>query len=97
MATKIVLYIGADNKTNQITKEYEEKIEAILRKYWDGFTLKRCKGYYQGVIEESIEAVIITLRLVLKDLHDCVEELKVKLVQDAIGVEITANIDFKLK
>ena len=97
MATKIILYIGANNKTGRITKEYEEKVEVILRKYWDGFTLKKCKGCYQGVIEESMEAVMITLRLVWKNLHDCVEELKVKLIQDTIGVEITANIDFRLK
>ena len=30
MATKITLYIGAENKTHKITTEYEERIQAIL-------------------------------------------------------------------
>lgn len=97
MATKIILYIGADNKTKKITKEYEREIERILQKYWNGFTLTKHKGYYEGDIEESISAVIIVLQLIFKDLQECIEELKIKLVQKTIGCEITANVDFKLR
>ncbi|MBI4142068.1 hypothetical protein HY484_04035 [Candidatus Woesearchaeota archaeon] len=97
MATKITLYIGAENQTHQITKEYEEKIQTTLRKYWDNFTLTKSKGCYKGVIEDSITAVIIVLQLVFKELEDCIGELKVKLEQDTIAFEITANVDFKVK
>lgn len=97
MATKIILYIGADNKTKKITEEYEKKIEEILKKYWKDFTLTRHRGCYKGSVEESISAVIIVLQLVFKDLEDCISELKVKLVQKAIGCEIIAYVDFKLK
>lgn len=97
MATKIILYIGANNKTGKITKEYERKIEQILSKYWKDFTLTRHRGYYEGQVEESISAVIIMLQLVFKDLDDCISELKVKLVQKTIGCEIIADVDFKLK
>ena len=96
MSTKIRLYIGADNKTNKITKEYEEKVGKIISKYWDNFTLTRKTGYYEGKVEDSIEAVIIVLKLIFKDLDDCVNELKVKLVQKEIGLEIEVNVDFKL-
>lgn len=97
MTTKIILYIGADNKTKKIDDKYISKIEEILSKYWDGFTLTKCKGYYEGEVEESISAVIMALNLVFKDLDDCINELKVELVQDTIGCEVKANVDFKLK
>jgi len=97
MPTKIQLYIGADNTIKKITPEYERNIERILSKYWKNFTLTKCKGFYQGEVEESILAVIVVLQLVLQDLHSCIEELKVKLVQETIVCEITADIDFKLR
>ncbi len=50
LVTKIILYIGAENKTKKITKEYEREIERILQKYWTGFI--RHKGYYEGDIED---------------------------------------------
>jgi len=97
MVTKITLYIGADNKTKTISPEYIKKIESILAKYWDGFTLTKHTGYYEGEVEESISAVIMVLQLVFKNLENCIEELKIKLVQDTIGVEIQADVDFKIK
>lgn len=97
MATKITLFIGADNKTHEITEEYEKKIENILKKYWKNFTLTRHKGCYTGEIEDSISAVIIVLQLVFKDLDACIKDLKVSLVQETIGCEIVANVDFKLR
>ena len=97
MTTKITLYIGADNKTKKISKPYIEKIEGILAKYWDGFTLTRHGGCYEGETEESVSAIIFTLQLVFKNLDNCIKELKIKLVQDTIGCEVEANIDFKLK
>ena len=92
-----MLYIGADNKTKKINEEYQNKIEKILTKYWDNFTLTKHKGCYEGSVEESISAVIMVLQIVFKDLDNCIEELKVKLVQDTIGLEIIADIDFKLR
>ncbi len=97
MTTKIILYIGADNKTKMISHEYKAKIEKILSRYWDNFTLTETTGCYKGEIEDSISAIIIVLNLVFKDLEDCIDELKVRLVQETIGVEIIADIDFKLK
>jgi len=97
MTIKIILYIGANNKTKKITNEYEQKIEEILARYWEGFTLSRKRGRYEGNVEESIEAIIYTLQLVLKDLEDCINELKVTLVQEKVGCEITMDVDFKLK
>lgn len=97
VATKITLYIGSDNKTKKINQKYIDKIGKILSEYWEDFTLTKHTGYYEGQVEESISAVIIVLRLVLAKLDDCIKELKVKLVQDTIGCEVEANVDFKLK
>lgn len=97
MVTKITLYIGADNSTHKLTDEYVKKIQKILSKYWGKFTLTKHEGYYEGYIEESISAVIIVLRLIFKELDECVAELKVKLNQETIGVEVEANVDFVLK
>ena len=97
MATKIILYIGSDNKTKKISEEYKQKVEQILAKYWQGFTLKKCEGYYKGEIEESLEAIIFVLKFVFKDLENCIDDLKVSLVQESIGVEVVVNVRFKLK
>lgn len=97
MVTRITLYIGADNKTGKITEEYMDKIEKILSKYWDEFTLTQHKGYWEGKVEESISAVMMVLQVVFKDLFNCIDELKVKLVQDKVGYLVEANIDFKLR
>ena len=81
----------------KLLRNTKKKVETILAKYWKGFTLTKHKGRYEGRIEESISAVIFVLQLVFKDLDDCISELKVKLVQDTIGCEIEANIDFKFR
>ena len=97
MAIKIILYIGADNTTKKIDESYQRKIEKILQRYWDNFTLTKCTGCYEGHIEDSISAVIIVLNLLFKDLSDCIDELKVTLVQKTIGYEIIADVDFRLR
>lgn len=97
MTTKITLMIGADNKTGKITPEYEQKIEEILQKYWADFTLIKCRGHYEGSVEDSISAVIMVLQIIFKDLDNCITELKVKLSQKTIGVQIEADVDFKLR
>lgn len=94
---KIKLYIGADNKTCKIDGPYKQKIVDVLSKYWKGFTLTEATGSYEGQIEESIEAVIMVLNLVWKDLFDCIDELKVVLVQKEIGYEVIYDVDFKMR
>ncbi|MFA5141673.1 MAG: hypothetical protein WC471_01730 [Candidatus Woesearchaeota archaeon] len=97
MGIKIRLYIGADNKTKVIDDEYKQKIVDVLKKYWKGFTLSKKTGYYEGQVEESIEAVIMVLNLVFKDLFDCMDELKIKLVQKEILYEVEYDVDFKMR
>ncbi len=71
MTTKITLMIGADNTTGKITPEYEHKIEEILQKYWSEFTLIKCRGRYEGSVEDSISAVIMALQIIprFRQLH----------------------------
>ena len=97
MVTEIIIYIGGDNKTKMVSDEYFKKIESILSRHWDGFTLTKHKGYYKGQVEESVSAVIMVLQLVFEQLDNCVKDLKVELVQETIGIKITSNVDFKLK
>ena len=97
MTTKITLYIGSPKKTKKINTKYIKKAEEILKKYWGGFTLIKHKGYYEGEIEESISVVIVVLQLSLKNLEDCINELKIKLAQRSIGYEIKSDVDFTLK
>ena len=89
------MYIGADNKTHKLTTEYIKKVEDVLSKYWKGFTLTENRGCYEGTIEESITVVIYVLNLVFKDLFKCIDELKIKLIQDEIIYEITTNVDLR--
>jgi len=84
------LYIGSNNKTHHVE---EEKLKAVINKYFEGYTIIQSAGYWKGTKEESriIEIETNNKEQVLK----AIEELKAVLEQEAIGlVEIPQSIEF---
>ena len=81
---KIYFYIGSNNETGLLEKE---KAEAIIGKFFDGFTAFEVIGYWKGTKEKTllieviteVEAVVITR---------IAKELKQELKQEKILVEI---------
>jgi hypothetical protein len=64
------IYIGSDNKTNKINKEYMDIIESELNKYKFGYTIINTKGIYQSIKEDSIIIEIIDFNVIEKQLTD---------------------------
>jgi len=84
------LYIGSNNQTHQVE---EEKLKAVVSKYFQGFTVIHSEGYWMGTKEESriVEIQTDNKEQVLK----AVQELKAVLAQEAIGfVEIPQEMAF---
>ena len=97
MAIKILLTIGADNDTHEISGNYENRVIKILLRYWSDFTLSRHTGCYKGTLEDSLTAVIMVLQLVFAKLHMCVDDLKTELEQKTIAIEIQRDVNYELR
>jgi hypothetical protein len=84
-AYKFDLYIGSDNGSRRIGREYVDKItEWADRNFPDGYTLLRGHGYYNGSQEDSL--VLSVLSDYDIDLKEQVADLKRTLEQKAIAV-----------
>lgn len=87
---EIKIYIGSDNATNKVSKEYQIKIENFFRELVlfediDGYTLTKAIGQYKTMREESIIITILTESdLIFKPLSDTLYRLKRILNQEAI-------------
>jgi len=93
MPYRVDIYIGSDNGSRRICKDYLRKVrEWANSAFPDGYTLVRGEGCYRGISEDSI------LLCVLSD-YDAVqrgrlEKLKQDLRQDSILVVKSAvNIE----
>jgi hypothetical protein len=83
MPYKIEIFIGSDNNTRKIGKNYLERIRKWADKVFpNGYTLLRSKGFYNGVSEDS---VIISV-LSDKDLalEQDIKQLRNELKQDSV-------------
>ena len=84
------LYIGSNNQTHHVE---EDKLKAVINKYFKGYTIIESAGYWQGTKEDSriVEIETNDKDQVLK----AIEELKSVLKQEAIGlVEINQSMQF---
>ena len=85
MPTRIDIYIGSDNDSRKICKDYLKKIRDWADSTFpEGYTLFRGKGCYGGVAEDSV--LLNVLSDYNHDLRDKLESLKRELKQDAILV-----------
>ena len=82
------LFIGGNNTTHEVELT---KIENILNKYFEGYTIRDAVGYWQGAREGSISVTLMTSPIQLIKLLD---ELKFELAQDRIAYHTVAQLLF---
>jgi len=84
------LYIGANNETGET--EIKKAVK-IISEYYEGFTIIKTSGYWQGKAENSFIVEINTDNT--KAIGLLVIGLKEELKQEAIGVaEMKTEIEF---
>jgi hypothetical protein len=83
MPYKIDIYIGSDNNTRKIGRDYLEKLENWASKVFPtGYTLLKGKGFYNGISEDSVIVTVLSPENL--PLKGEIEYLKRALGQDAI-------------
>ena len=94
MTYKFDLYIGSDNGSGKIGREYLDKIiEWADTNFPKGYTLLRGHGYYDGTKEDSL--VLSVLSDYDMDLRQPVSDLKQRLEQKAIAVaKYSVDLEF---
>jgi len=94
MPYKIDIYVGSDNGSRRIERDYLSKItrwaDENLR---DGYTILRGRGYYKGMDEESV--LINVLSPLDIQLRGAVERLKQELNQEAILV-VRSHVELEM-
>jgi len=84
------VYIGANNNTHHVE---ENKLQEVLNKYYEGYTIIQSTGYWHGAKEDSR---IIEIDTTNRDqVLQAIQELKAVLQQEAIGlIEIDQSMQF---
>jgi hypothetical protein len=86
--TTYTIYIGSDNRTHRLERT---KIERILARRHDGFTVSEAVGYWKGLRERTAVVSLAGERLaVLASIAD----LKAELEQDAIAYQRAPEMRF---
>lgn len=75
----IQLFIGSNNKTKRLEID---KIEQVVNKRHEAFTLHKAVGYWQGEKEHS---AVVTIEGDSETILETIKDLKASLRQDAIG------------
>lgn len=81
---KAFYYIGSNNATHDLE---EEKILAIVSRYFDGFTAFEVVGYWKGKGERTLKVEVITDEPHTK-LVRVGRELKERLEQESVLLEV---------
>ena len=85
MTYKLDLYIGSDNGTGRIRRDYLDRVvEWADKNFPNGYTLLKGRGYYEGNQEDSL--VLSVLADYDFDVREQVAELKQRLDQNHIIV-----------
>lgn len=84
----IELFVGSNNDTKQLELT---KIETILARNHEGFTISQAVGYWLGVKETT---AVIVISDNLEKILTTIEQLKVELAQDAIAYHEVKALKF---
>jgi len=94
MPYRIDIYIGSDNGSRKIYKDYLNKVKQWANdNFPDGYTLVRGEGYYRGISEDSV--LINALLNYDVAIRDQVEKLKQELSQESILI-VKSLVDFEV-
>jgi hypothetical protein len=83
MPYKIEIFIGSDNNTRKIGKNYLERIRKWANKVFpNGYTLLRSKDFYNGVSEDSVIISVLSDKDLV--LEQDIKQLRNELKQDSV-------------
>ena len=82
------LYIGSNNETKKLE---DKKAIDIIAKRFQGFTVSRGIGYWEGAEENNL---IVDIEGDRKQVEDTAKVLKIELVQQAIGLAEVGKMRF---
>lgn len=84
----IELFIGSNNQTHKVELH---KLERVLSKYHEGFTIQPATGYWKGTREDSVTVLISDD---MNKILSTIVALKVVLKQDAIAYHEVSELEF---
>lgn len=82
------LFIGSNNKTHKVERD---KLESVLAKHHEGFTIQPAVGYWQGSREDSVTVIVSDNK---DTILSTIKELKYALKQDAIAYHEVSPLEF---
>lgn len=82
------VYVGSNNETHKLEKA---KIERILARNHEGFTLSEAVGYWQGVKEKTAVVSLACERIAALA---TIEELKTELNQESVAYQEAPEMRF---
>ncbi|MEM2612659.1 MAG: hypothetical protein QXO15_00335 [Nitrososphaerota archaeon] len=83
MPYRIEIFIGSDNDTKKISKDYLERVKKwASRVFPEGYAILKSKGFYNGESEDSL--IICVLSYQDLDLNREIALLKKELKQESI-------------
>lgn len=88
MVKTLQLFVGANNKTHKVERK---KLETILAKYHEGFTIQPAVGYWQGAREDSVTVLVSDD---FDKIIETIKKLKYELHQDAIAYQVVNSLEF---
>ena len=94
MPYRVEIYIGSDNDSRRIYKDYLKKVRRWAdAAFPEGYTLLRGEGYYNGIREDSL--IINVLSNYDSYVRGRLKKLKRELKQEAILV-VKSSVDFEI-
>lgn len=88
MQKTIELFVGSNNKTHKVERK---KLEAVLARYHEGFTIQPAVGYWLGTREDSVTVVVSDE---FDKILETIKKLKYELKQDAIAYHEVTPLEF---
>jgi hypothetical protein len=88
MRKTIELFIGSNNTTHKVERD---KLEQVLSKYHEGFTIQPAVGYWLGAREDSVTVIISDD---FDAIINTIQRLKQVLKQDAIAYHEVTPLEF---
>ena len=88
MNKTLELFIGSNNRTGKVERE---KLETVLSKYHEGFTIQPAVGYWNGQREQSVSVIISDS---FDKILETVKKLKYELKQESIAYHEIGNLEF---
>lgn len=88
MHKTLQLFIGSNNITHKVERD---KLEQVLSKYHEGFTIQPAVGYWQGAREDSVTVIVSDD---FDSIINTIQRLKQVLKQDAIAYHEVTELVF---